>query len=116
MFQTTLQDTPMHIPLFLYPTAKPSPLLLRIVVAVMSSALALLFTLLFPALQNGDVTFLLFFTAVFISAWYGGLAPGLLATVLCTLLADYFFIAPTQAILMSDPGENARLLTFALEG
>jgi hypothetical protein len=31
-----------------------------------------------------------FIVAVFVSAWYGGLKPGLVATILSTLAATYF--------------------------
>ena len=41
-----------------------------------------------------------FFPAVILSAYLGGLGPGLLATVLGAAVADYFFIEP----LHSSPG------------
>ncbi|WP_168061200.1 sensor histidine kinase [Candidatus Manganitrophus noduliformans] len=41
--------------------------------------------------------FLLFFAAVMISSWYGGLGPGLLATFLATMADVYFFFLPSQA-------------------
>src|SRR5262249_16739513 len=40
---------------------------------------------------------LIFILSVMVSAWYGGLGPGLLATVLSLLLGDYFFIAQSVA-------------------
>src|SRR5262245_5517661 len=46
----------------------------------------------------GDVAPLLIFTlSVMVSAWYGGLGPGLLATALGLILGDYFFIAESFA-------------------
>src|SRR5215475_5736216 len=46
----------------------------------------------------GDVAPLLMFTlSVMVSAWYGGLGPGLLATAAGLLLGDYFFIAQSFA-------------------
>jgi K+-sensing histidine kinase KdpD len=36
----------------------------------------------------------LFYAAVTVSAWYGGMKPGLLATILSTLVINYFFVAP----------------------
>src|SRR5215475_6583769 len=46
----------------------------------------------------GDVAPLLMFTlSVMVSALYGGLGPGLLATTLGLLLGDYFFIAQSYA-------------------
>jgi signal transduction histidine kinase/ActR/RegA family two-component response regulator len=46
----------------------------------------------------GNVAPLLIFTlSVMVSAWDGGLGPGLLATVISLLLGDYFFIAQSVA-------------------
>src|SRR5215813_10681704 len=79
-----------------YMSALPSKSL-RYFVAV--AATAVVFTaryLLKSAL--GDVAPLVMFTlSVTISAWYGGLGPGLLATALSLLLGDYFFIAESVA-------------------
>lgn len=36
----------------------------------------------------------LFFAAVMLAAFYGGLGPGILVTILSTLAADYYFIPP----------------------
>jgi signal transduction histidine kinase len=70
---------------------------LRYFVAI--AATAVVFTarfLLKSAL--GDVAPLVMFTlSVMVSAWYGGLGPGLLATALSLLLGDYFFIAESIA-------------------
>jgi K+-sensing histidine kinase KdpD len=42
--------------------------------------------------------FLAFYTAVAITAWYGGLGPALLTTALSVVAADYFFIPPIGAL------------------
>jgi C4-dicarboxylate-specific signal transduction histidine kinase len=36
----------------------------------------------------------LFYAAIVVSAWFGGMGPGLLAVVLSALSIDYFFVAP----------------------
>jgi signal transduction histidine kinase len=38
--------------------------------------------------------FTIYFAAVAITAWYGGFAPALVATILAYLAADWFFVAP----------------------
>ena len=38
--------------------------------------------------------FILFLPAVTLGAWYGGLGPGLLATILATIICAFFFIPP----------------------
>ena len=46
-----------------------------------------------PVLTN-DEPFLLFFAAVMSAAAFGGLGPGLLATILSACCDNYFFVAP----------------------
>jgi len=84
-------------------------------VAVSSVAAALGLKLLVDPLILQDSPFLFLFAAVMVSAWYGGLGPGLLATVLATLAADYIFLQP----LGSFSGlslEFTPLVVFFLEG
>jgi PAS domain S-box-containing protein len=67
--------------------------LLRYGLAVVSVGLALLITeMLGHVIKDTPSAF--FFAAVMISAWYGGLWPGILASLLSTLALDYFFIPP----------------------
>jgi signal transduction histidine kinase len=55
----------------------------------------------------GDVAPLLLFTlSVMVSAWYGGLGPGLLATALGALLGDYFFIEPFYSFRVNSHAER----------
>jgi two-component system, NtrC family, sensor kinase len=80
-------------------TDNRSPLL-RYSIAVASVALALsLAALLSPRADPSHFT--LFFAAVMLSSWYGGLGAGLLATVLSALSLDYFFIAPIRSITLN---------------
>lgn len=48
--------------------------------------------------SSGRSAFALFYLAVTLSAWYGGLGPGLLATLLATLSAHYFFVPPLYTL------------------
>ncbi|WP_193199429.1 PAS domain S-box protein [Nostoc sp. MG11] len=69
--------------------------LLRYGVVVLIVALPFVLTLMLdPWLGISESPFLLFFSAVVVSAWYGGLKSGLLATVLSALLGNYFFLLP----------------------
>jgi signal transduction histidine kinase len=56
---------------------------------------------------------MLFIAAVALSAWYGGLGPGLLATGLAVLALDYFFIPPVYALGVG-VADAARLGVFSL--
>jgi K+-sensing histidine kinase KdpD len=85
-----------------YSVSYPS-LLLRCGIAVASVAVALGFHLLLDSLFPHD-TFLplilgvtMLCASVVLSAWYGGLGPGLLATALAALIADYHFVHPIHS-------------------
>ncbi len=43
----------------------------------------------------------LFFASVMASAWFGGIAPGLFAVFLSTLLVDYFFVPPLHSFALN---------------
>jgi len=72
------------------PKAQPSTLR-RYSVAVLSLSLALLLTLLLNSLMHSAV-WALFYAAVVISIWYGGFGPGLLATILSSLILNYLLL------------------------
>jgi len=79
-------------------------------VAVLSVALALGMTkLLQPDLRPTP----LFFLAVSISAWYGGLAAGALAALFAVLALDYFFLPPLYSFTLSSE-DLLLLLIFML--
>ncbi len=84
-------------------------------VALASVGLALGLKLLLDPLTVQDTPFLLTFGAIMVSAWYGGLGPGLLATVLAALIADYFFLHPKGSFSGLSP-QAAPLVAFLLEG
>jgi PAS domain S-box-containing protein len=82
-------------------------------VAVVAVSSALLLTLLLQPLLNQTI-FLLFFAAVAVSAWYGGMKPGLFATVLATIVITYFFIIPVSSSLIYSLDNILRLSLFVL--
>ena len=47
--------------------------------------------------QYTDIT-PLFYAAIVVSAWFGGMGPGLLAVVLAAVALDYFFIPPLYTL------------------
>ncbi|MBE9037596.1 PAS domain S-box protein [aff. Roholtiella sp. LEGE 12411] len=97
------------------PHTHRSPLL-HYSVIVLIVALALLLTrMLYPWLGMSKSPFLLFFSAVMVSAWYGGLKSGLLATFLSALLSNYFFLFPRYELTF-DLSNLVRITLFALEG
>src|SRR5918995_446731 len=89
--------------------------LLRYGVAVIAVGMAFLVKLLLDPLIVQETPFLLIFGAIMISAWYGGLGPGLLATVAAGLATDYFFLQPASSF-SGFSLETVPLLAFFLEG
>lgn len=91
-----------------------APLLRWYGLAVVLSVLALALMLLLRPLMEHSI-FFLFIAAVAISALYGGLGPGLAATLLSALAANFFFLAPYNA-LFSGMEETLRLGIFLATG
>ena len=103
-----------------YSVSYPS-LLLSYGIAVASVAVVLGFHLLLDSLLIRD-TFLplilgvtMLCASVVLSAWYGGLGPGLLATALAALIADYHFVHPIHSFSGLSI-EATPLVAFVLEG
>lgn len=85
--------------------------LFRYTVPVITVIAGLLLSgVLWPVMQ--DRPFVFFLGAVAVSAWLGGLIPGLLATLLSVLAVDYFLIEPIHLILTSQ-SSIIQLLSFA---
>src|SRR5215213_10251143 len=88
---------------------------MRYVVAALVVGAAVLIKLLLDPLTVQDTPFLLILGAIMVSAWYGGLGPGLLATGLSTLATDYFFLHPKVSFTTFGP-ELLDLGAFVVEG
>ena len=76
--------------------------------ALAAVAIALTVTLLLR--PNGLIT-PLFFLAIILTAWFGGLGPGLVAALLSTLCVDYFFLLPVRNFKF-DPAHWPQLFVF----
>lgn len=81
-------------------------------VAVLTVAIALLLKLLLAPLIDHESPFLVFFAAVIVSAWYGGMGAGVLATAVSALFSNYFFLEPTYSFIHYSFGQNLRLVHF----
>jgi len=85
-------------------------------VAVLAVVLALMLMLwLDPWVSMTNSPFLMFFGAVMVSAWYGAMEPGLLATLLSALISAYFFVDPKYSLALTLSG-TVRVLLFMVEG
>src|SRR5215210_496680 len=85
-------------------------------IAALVVGLVLLLKMLLDPLTGEESPFFLFFGAVMLGAWFGGMGPGLLATALAALAADYFFLPPAHSLLIYDSGQGLLLALFVLEG
>ncbi len=87
--------------------------------AVVAVGLALLLRMLLVPWFGGDPNlspFMMFFVAVMVASWFGGLGPGLLATALSALVSQYFFLSPQYSFAIDSSGQGLRLIVFVLEG
>jgi PAS domain S-box-containing protein len=82
--------------------------------AVCLTASAVGARVLLDPVWGGSVSFLTLFPAVMLSAYLGGLGPGLLATALGVIAADYFWIEPRGFLRIGSVGDAALLVVFAI--
>ena len=85
-------------------------LLLRYGAAVVAVALVVVLKLVLNPLITQQSPFLLMAGAVMVGAWFGGFGPGVLATLLGALAADYFFLEPVGSFT----GLGVGILPFTL--
>ena len=83
-------------------------------VAAMAVAAATMVRMLFDAWFEDRFLFAVYYVAVALAAWYGGLWPGIFAAVASYLVADYLFIAPRYVWNLTDWDRESfnRLLSF----
>jgi K+-sensing histidine kinase KdpD len=85
-------------------------------IAILAVVLALVMILMLnPLLAMTHSYILLFLGAVMLSAWYGGMVPGLLATCLCVIVSGYFFVFASESLHV-DLANITRLSLFSLQG
>jgi DNA-binding CsgD family transcriptional regulator len=65
---------------------------------------------------GGESPFLVFGLAVLVTALAAGFGPGLLAMVLSSVVAVYFYLPPQLALAVHEPFDGIQLGLFALEG
>ncbi|HEY9835710.1 MAG TPA: PAS domain-containing protein, partial [Vampirovibrionales bacterium] len=88
----------------------------RYTFAVAAVVVSLLLKLLISSELMTNNPFLLFSATVAVSAWYGGLEAGLLATLLAAACGEYFFLVPFYSFGQHNPGQTLALGVFLIEG
>lgn len=76
-------------------------------VAVFSVAIALILTLMVENLVDRSLIGL-FLAAVAITAWYGGIKPGIVAVVLSFIACNYYVFSPVDSITTGTPASLVR--------
>ena len=83
-------------------------------VAVAATTLAVLLRLVLFRFLGITDPYITFLPGVIVAAYIGGLWPGLLATLLSTLAADYFLTTPRYSLYMDNPADIYALSLFVL--
>ncbi|BAT51226.1 PAS/PAC sensor hybrid histidine kinase [Nostoc sp. NIES-3756] len=80
-------------------------------IAILLPVLGAFFTaVLAPFLKYPLYAF--FYAAVALSAWYGGIRPGILTTILSAILLNYVSFTPIYSFKLTDVGEIVRIAAF----
>ena len=85
----------------------------RFGVAVIAVAAATALSVLLQPIL-GRTLFIFYFAAVVGASWFGGFGPGLAATFLAILAADYYLIPPARELSLAAPSEVIPLVLFAV--
>src|SRR5689334_1796656 len=91
-------------------------ILARYLFTIDAVTLATLLRFALRPLLELEVPFILYFPTVVLSAWFGGLWPGLLSAALSGITAWYVFVPPQLSFTVSDRTAPAQLVIFSLAG
>ena len=92
------------------------PVWLRCAVGVLVAIIAAAIRLQFLEILELRAPFVIFFPAVAVAALYGGFGAGLLATVVSTALAAYFWIDPVGHIAITNSVNLISMVVFLASG
>jgi PAS domain S-box-containing protein len=92
------------------------PRLVTYGVAVLATAVSLVIRLALMPLLVHHAPFMTFFPAIVLSAYVGGLGPGLVATFLGALAGDYYLLDPRHSFTTEEAGAVYALGLFVLAG
>lgn len=89
---------------------------LQYTAAVAAAVLAIALRRALDPASGDQYPFSLFYAAIALSSWLGGLRAGLLTTLLCLAAAEYFYVPPFSSWAVDDPRELAPLLMLSMVG
>src|SRR5215510_15010605 len=99
---------------FLQTLPRASGRFARYSMAVISSVVTLSVCLFLNQALSGSLPLTLFIIPVVVSAWFGGLGPGLVATLLSGLASEYFLTEEHFSLFRLDTADWERLTLFLI--
>src|SRR5499426_1905405 len=99
---------------FLHTFPRASSRLARYGMAIISSGVTLIVCLFLNQALSGSLPLTLFIIPVVVSAWFGGLGPGLVATLLSGLASEYFLTEEHFSLFRMDTADWERLTLFLI--
>jgi PAS domain S-box-containing protein len=84
-------------------------------IAIVAAEAATVLHLVLDPIWHIQLPYIVFYPAVMISAWFGGLRPGAL-TILSAIAADFFWLRPSVNLLAGDPTDIGGILAFITVG
>jgi PAS domain S-box-containing protein len=99
---------------FLHTFPRASSRLARYGMAIISSGVTLIVCLFLNQALSGSLPLTLFIIPVVVSAWFGGVGPGLLATLLSGLASEYFLTEEYFSPFRLDAADWERLTLFLI--
>ena len=99
---------------FLHTFPRASSRLARYGMAIISSGVMLIVCLFLNQALSGSLPLTLFIIPVVLSAWLGGIGPGLLATLLSGLASEYFLTEEHFSLFFLDTADWERLTLFLI--
>jgi K+-sensing histidine kinase KdpD len=88
------------------------PAVFRYGSVLLTVAAALLLRLTVWPLLGPDLPFLFLWPAVMCCAWYGGIGPGLLATLVSALAGRYFLLEPLHSLAPARPADGIGMILY----
>jgi len=86
----------------------------KVLLSILAAVIALFVRWLLNPVLGSYVPYITFFPAIAFSAWYCGVVPALLTTVLALLAAQYWFVPPVHSLRLAGPEQLAALLVFLI--
>ena len=86
--------------------------LARYTVAVVSAACATAAGAGLQSLFGYRFPLIAFYPAIMVTAWFGGLWPGVAATLVSSAVVDYLWLAPLRATNVGTAGDSVALVLF----